>query len=179
MDMLLRMRGELQRFLRARRVSVEDGEDLLQELYLKISALDSGPIGEPRAYLYRMVNNLLIDRRRAEQRRSTRDLAWTEAQAGPMMGIDDSPSAERVLSARSELRRIDEVLSELPERTADVFRSFRIEGVPQRMIATRMGISLSAVEKHLQRAYRAILDSDDTESADPEPPRRLTSRGPR
>ena len=45
------------------------------------------------------------------------------------------------------------------------FVLFRVEGVPQRDIATQLGISLSAVEKDLQRAYRAIADLKESGDA--------------
>jgi RNA polymerase sigma-70 factor (ECF subfamily) len=48
------------------------------------------------------------------------------------------------------------VLRSLGERTDYIFRRHRVEGIPQRDIAAELGISLSAVEKHLQRAYRAV-----------------------
>jgi RNA polymerase sigma-70 factor (ECF subfamily) len=44
----------------------------------------------------------------------------------------------------------------LPERTRAIFRRFRLDGEPQRRIAEDIGISVSAVEKHLARAYEAI-----------------------
>jgi RNA polymerase sigma-70 factor (ECF subfamily) len=37
-----------------------------------------------------------------------------------------------------------------------VFRKFRIEGVGQRDIAQQLGVSLTTVEKDLQKAYRAM-----------------------
>jgi RNA polymerase sigma-70 factor (ECF subfamily) len=37
-----------------------------------------------------------------------------------------------------------------------IFRRFRIEGEQQRAIAAELGISISAVEKHLARAYKDI-----------------------
>jgi RNA polymerase sigma-70 factor (ECF subfamily) len=48
-------------------------------------------------------------------------------------------------------------LRALPERTAFIFRQYRVEGASQKAIADELGISLSAVEKHLQRAYKAVL----------------------
>jgi RNA polymerase sigma-70 factor (ECF subfamily) len=38
-----------------------------------------------------------------------------------------------------------------------VFRRFRIEGVGQRLIADELGVSLTTVEKDLQKAYRAMI----------------------
>ena len=46
----------------------------------------------------------------------------------------------------------------MPERTADILRRYRVEGQSQKVIAEQIGISLSAVEKHLQRAYRVLLE---------------------
>lgn len=51
----------------------------------------------------------------------------------------------------------------MPERMRTAYRLFRIDHVPQREIAGRLGVSLSAVEKLLQRAYRrlhALTDGD-------------------
>lgn len=40
----------------------------------------------------------------------------------------------------------------LPERTRDIFYMSRIEGLTHREIAERCGISVRAVEKHLQNS---------------------------
>ena len=49
------------------------------------------------------------------------------------------------------------VLSELGPRVEMIFRRFRIEGVGQKQIAEELGVSLTTVEKDLQKAYRAML----------------------
>ncbi|WP_340316425.1 RNA polymerase sigma factor [Rhizorhabdus argentea] len=169
-------RPALMRFLAARGAGA-DAEDLLQELWLKASAAQSGPIASPLAYLYRMADNLMLDRRREAQRRLRRDDAWSDAAGGAMPGISDQPSAERVLLARERLRLVDQMLEALGDRTAAIFRSHRIDGVAQRDIAATMGISLSAVEKHLQKAYRVLVQMREGESADLPPGRRHASEG--
>ena len=62
----------LLRFLRARGGG-EEAEDLLQEVWIKLSAMPGAPVADPLAYLYRMANNLMLDRRRAEHRRLRRE----------------------------------------------------------------------------------------------------------
>jgi len=47
---------------------------------------------------------------------------------------------------------------DLGERTDLIFRRFRLDGVSQQIIGEELGISRSAVEKHLQKAYRRLLD---------------------
>ncbi len=44
----------------------------------------------------------------------------------------------------------------MPERTRTIFRRFRIDGQQQSVIAAELGISVSAIEKHLARAYKEI-----------------------
>lgn len=160
---LIANRGPLLRFLRARGAG-EDAEDVMQELWLKVERLEAeGPIADPRAYLFRMADNLMHDRVRASMRRTHREKAWSETGYDPA-GWDETPSAERTLAARQRLRQVERALATLGERSQVIFRRFRIEGVTQSRIAQDEGISLSAVEKHLQRAYRvvaALADEDD------------------
>ena len=153
----LNNRAALLRFLRARGAA-EGAEDLLQEMWIKASAGASGPIADPLAYLYRVANNLMLDRRRAELRAQKRDQDWHDVAEGSELGLSDAPSGERVLIAREQLRAAEEALKALGERTDLVFRRYRIEGRSQRDIADELGISLSAVEKHLQKAYRALVE---------------------
>jgi RNA polymerase sigma factor (sigma-70 family) len=151
-------RYALHRFLMARRARAEEAEDILQELFLKIGKLTPGPIADPLAYLYRIADNLLLDLRRSQTRRNVREQAWMAARHGSSE-LDDQPSAEDRLIAQERLRLVQLALSRLPERTVIVLRRFRLDGVGQKRIAAELGISVSAVEKHLQRAYRALLDA--------------------
>jgi RNA polymerase sigma-70 factor (ECF subfamily) len=148
----LENRASLLRFLRARGAG-DSAEDLLQELWIRASATASGPIRDPLAYLYRSANNLVLDRRRTELRAARRNEDWTEA----LTGGSEEPSHERVLIAREELKEAEVCLAALGERTDDIFRKFRLAGMTQVEIARELGISLSAVEKHLQKAYRALI----------------------
>jgi RNA polymerase sigma-70 factor (ECF subfamily) len=156
---VLKYRAELLRFLTARRATPDEAEDVLQDLYLKVRTLHGAPVAEPRAYLYRMTANLLFDRRRTAARRTIREQHWTESQLGAEQEIDDRPSAEQALAAREELAIVSQAIGGLPERTLEILRRYRVDGDGQREIAAALGISLSAVEKHLQRAYRVVVEA--------------------
>jgi RNA polymerase sigma-70 factor (ECF subfamily) len=170
---LLANRPALLRFLLARRVPPEAAEDLLQDLFLKVESQPIGPVAEPRAYLYRMLDNLLLDSRRAAGRRAGREQAWMTAGRGGALDLDDRPSAERQLIDRERLDLVSAALAQLPERTLLIFSRFRIDGAPQKEIAAELGISVSAVEKHLQRAYRAVIEVQGRLDEDAPRPRRL------
>lgn len=175
-NLLLTARPALQRFLIARGASSGDVEDILQDLFLKTGQI-SGPIAEPKAYLYRMADNLLLDRRRSAARRIQRERNWANMQASSTPGMDETPSPEHALIARERVAAVKATLEALPVRTATAFRLYRLEDRSQQQVADEMGISLSAVEKHLQRAYRAVRECRARLDAENPDPRRRKDEG--
>lgn len=143
-------RAALLRFLRARGAG-DGADDLLQELWLRIVSAPTGPVFDPLNYLFRAANNLLLNRVRHHQRQSARDEAWSDTQFGP-----GGTEADASLVARAEIAEARRRLTECGSRVEEIFFLFRVEGMRQREIAERLGLSLSAVEKDIQRAYRAI-----------------------
>ena len=168
----LKNRAILLRFLRARGAGA-DAEDLLQELWVKLAGLQTqGPIADPMAYIHRMADNLMHDRYRSANRRRHREISWADSTGVTMPGVSDEPSAERVLVARETLARVENALGRLSERAQTIFRRFRLDGVGHKIIANEQGISVSAVEKHIQRAYRAIMAEMEDDVAGETPPGR-------
>ena len=157
-QLLVEMRDELKRFMLSRQCDPAEVDDLLQDLFVKLTTAKTGPVGNPRAYLYQMANNLLLDRRRGRQRQARRDDSWARSQFGQDLREDPAASPERVAIDRNALAQVEATLREMPERTVDILRRYRLQGQSQKVIAEELGISLSAVEKHLQRAYRALLE---------------------
>jgi RNA polymerase sigma-70 factor (ECF subfamily) len=160
----LRERPTLLRLLAARIGSVENAEDVLQELWLRLSTMKSVPIAQPGGYIFRMANNIATDRHRSQMASARRESEWLETYGH---SGEAAPSAQARMLASERLRQIDSAIAALPERTARIFRLYRYEDVPRRAIADMIGISVSAVEKHLQAAYRAIHRIDDRDEAEP------------
>lgn len=154
-SVFIELRHALLRFLASRGASPEEAEDVLQEVHLKLLDEATGPIAQPRAYLYKMVNNHFLVHRRTAGRRSRREEDWVEVN-GSGSEMDDQPSIETELVAREQIAILQRVFDDMPERTRTIFRRFRIDGDPQRTIAADLGITVSAVEKHLARAYKTI-----------------------
>lgn len=151
----LRERPALLRLLVARLGTVAEAEDALQDVWLKLDEDAGGPIASPTAYIFRMAYNVALDRRRSVLAQSVREAHWLAAQPGAA----EHPGAEEALLARQRLAQVEAALSRLPDRVARAFRMFRLEGLPQKQIAEEMGLSLSGLEKLLQRAYREIHDA--------------------
>src|SRR5690606_14273159 len=84
-------RDRLLAFLRAHGAG-EAAEDLLQELWVKVSTAPAGPIARPLSYLYRAANNLMLDHYRSRQQAVRRDQHWSEA-ATTLPGRSDEPSS--------------------------------------------------------------------------------------
>lgn len=152
----LENRPALLRFLRARGAG-DDAEDLLQDMWMKLEAKDLGPVADPLPYLYRMANNLVLDRYRSATRRERREQDWSESGGGVMADPSEDVAIDERLILAERLEQARTVLRALGPRVELVFRRFRIEGVGQRLIAEELGVSLTTVEKDLQKAYRAMI----------------------
>ncbi len=148
-------RPVLLRYLLARGAA-DEAEDIIQELWLKLPAVVDESVLDPLGYLYRMAHNLMLDRRRTALRRERRERVYF-ADVEPIDSDGATHEApERVLIARERLGRIDRALAALGPKTDRIFRQHRVEGIAQRVIAEELGITVSAVEKHLQKAYRTV-----------------------
>lgn len=148
---VLNERPRLLRFLAARGAG-DEAEDVLHELWQRVANAPARPIADPLNYLLRAAENLMRDRRRSDVSRAQRQFAWHDAANAD----HDEPLGERVLIARERLREVETTLASLGPRVEKVFRRYRLDGVGQAVIARELGISLSSVEKDLQKAYQAI-----------------------
>lgn len=164
------MRGELLRFLTARLGDEGEAEEAVQELYLRLhggaeARPGAGPVGNPRAYLYRAAQNVALDRVRERRRRLVRDGAWADLSHDRGAGgepIDGAANAEAALVENERVAALAQAIEALPAGARRVFTLHKLEGVPHAAIAEQLGISRSGVEKHLALAMahlrRAVAD---------------------
>jgi RNA polymerase sigma factor (sigma-70 family) len=104
-------------------------------------------VRNPVAYLYRMVLNVAADRQRGEQRR----LAGAEIDALFRDALEELDPA-RIAEARSELQALASALEELPPRRRAVFVASRLDGLPHKVIAARLGVTVRVVDRDLKAA---------------------------
>ena len=155
----LERRADLVRFFTLRLRSPAAAEDLVQDIYVRVAGLDdTADIQNPVGYLYRLGSNLMLDRLRGERRGAFRDGAWLEARRD-LMGsqeVSPEPSAETVVADRQRLARLVQALTELTPQTQRVFRMHKFEGMSHPQVAEALGISRSAVEKHVMAALKHL-----------------------
>jgi RNA polymerase sigma factor (sigma-70 family) len=148
----LQRRADLVRFFAVRLRSTAAAEDLVQEIYLRLTSREGEvEVQNPAAYLYRLGSNLMLDKLRGERRAAARDQAWREVNRSALgpEDIDEAPDAVASLEARQRLQRVVEAVQELGAQTQRVFQLHKLQGLSHTETAEQLGISRSAVEKHM------------------------------
>lgn len=156
--MLIANRPAILRFFVSRTRSTTEAEEVVQEIYLRLSRATEGPVADPLAYIYRIGLNIVIDRARVQNRRAKRDEAWSEAAVSRIgqIAVDESPSPLEVLERRERVRKVADAIAALPPAAGRAFRLHKIEGLSHADVAARLGISRSGVEKHIAVAFRHL-----------------------
>jgi RNA polymerase sigma factor (sigma-70 family) len=141
----------LKNYLRASFPSVRDVEDIAQESYLKIWKAKAVPIRSTKAFLFRVARHLAIDtvRRQRSPVGSAEDLA-------PLAVLSPEPDAAQALVAKELLERLGDAIIALPSHYRAVIILHKIQGLPQKEVASQLGISAKSVEKYVQRGMAKI-----------------------
>lgn len=143
----------LRRWLRRRGLDHEIEDDVVQESYLLLLQTDRvDHVRHPRNYFCQTARSVIL--RNARRAAIVRMEGMCDAQVAQI--AHDAPLQDEVLASRQELRLLLRTVKELPERTRDVFRLRRLDGLSLMDTAEKLGISQSAVEKHLRSATRRL-----------------------
>ena len=150
------LRAALINYFRTRTTNRHEVEDLVQEVFARLAARrEEEPVEHLDRYLFQTAFSVLADRiRRQKVRQSEHHVEFDAERHSP---IDIDPY--RTLSSREDLQAARRALLELPERTRTVFVLHRLEGFKYREIANQLGISASAVQKHMARAALHLLEN--------------------
>ena len=151
-------RAPLLRYTLSLGLSVHDGEEITQEVFLALFRhLQLGKCQRNlRGWVFRVAHNLSLKRRHRMQqlqRQTPFDRQAAERQ------LDSSPNPEeQVLSAQRQ-RRLLAVLEALPEQDRACLR-LRAEGLRYREIARVLDISLGTVSVSLTRSLGRLMCAD-------------------
>jgi len=150
----------LRKLLRRRGATHEDAEDLVQEAMVRLFEYTraGGEVRNAKAFLTRTAMNLAVDL----HRRSHSDRY--EPEPIELLDIlDINPTPDEVLAAEQRLFRMKASLDRVSRRTREVFFMHRLLGLNHAEISERLGISKSAVEKHVASAVMILAVERDRE----------------
>ena len=127
----------------------EDACDLTQEVFARfIRSRHAAGCESPKAMLYEIARNLIIDRsRRRASHRAERHQPYDDEQ---IEGIGADPSC--VIDSGRRLEAAEAIILSLPSKCREVFVLSRFEGLSYADIAVRMNISVAMVQKHISKA---------------------------
>ncbi len=133
----------------------DDIHDLRQEVYVRVyEAAGKALPASPKSFLFASTRNLITDRLRRGRVVSIETMGDLE----PLHVLVDEVSPERRFDGRQALRRLSEAFDRLPDRCRQVLWLRRVEEVPQKVVASQLGISEKTVEKHVANGIRLIAD---------------------
>jgi len=150
------LQGQLRRLkklLRRGGATPDDAEDLVQEAMLRLHAYAraGGEVRDPEAFVKRTAFNLAVD-----VHRSSRSDRYELASVEDLELIDMSPAPDAVFEAEQRLVRMKAALDRVSPRTRDIFFMHRLQGFSHAEIASKLGVSKSAVEKHIAAAVTIL-----------------------
>jgi RNA polymerase sigma factor (sigma-70 family) len=149
-------RGPLVAYFLKRVKSRSEAEDLTQEVFMRLLNHPDKNHGETiEGYVFTIAANLLRDRAKSLAmtcRRRMRSLDLLDENDAFSANLVEDRNPERVLVGRQTIEDVLDALSELGERTRDIFVLARLENVQHREIAALYGVSVSAVEKMMMKA---------------------------
>ena len=143
----------LTRFLSRRWRDPDELADLRQETYARVfDAAQREKPKMPRAFLFTTARHLITDLIRRGQ-----IVSFVTSGANEHPVLVDEISPERKITASRELELLNLALYRLSAKCREVVWMRRVQDLPQREVAERLGVSEKMVEKHLQLATRRLV----------------------
>lgn len=141
----------LRSYLRRAFPIVTDLDNVVQETFVRVlQARRAGELEHVRGYLFATARNQALALVRRRKIVSIDTVAELEA----LDVSDDAPGVREKVGLRLELELLTQAIQALPERCREVLELRKIEGLSQREIAARMGISEHTVEAQVANGMR-------------------------
>jgi RNA polymerase sigma-70 factor (ECF subfamily) len=150
---ILAHEAALVRFLSRKLRNAADVQDVRHDIYVRIlEAAERELPANPKAFLFSVARHLLIDRARRERIVAIDLLEDLDS----LNVLIEEKTPERREAGRQQLQKLSLLIQRLPVRCREVVWMRRVEDVPQKVIAQRLGITEGTVEKHLVRGIRMM-----------------------
>jgi len=151
------MRPALIKYFQRKTGNPAEAEDLTQDVLLRaLTHSNWHSESQAKGYIFRTAVNRWRDSLRRRRTRGAA-IAWDEASAQQLhqtTGSENLP--ERVLIAREELNQVVRALQGMNVRTRTVLMLIKLEQMRVATVAEMLGISVSAVGKHLAKGIAQL-----------------------
>jgi RNA polymerase sigma factor (sigma-70 family) len=128
-------------------------QDILHDAFVRFAFIrDRHKIDQPHAYLRTVVRNVLTDKYREMSRFVPIATEGHDQDDIPLTEDQITPSPEKLADIQQRLQALQNIIDCLPPRCREVFWLYRIDGLAQTEVASRLNISLNMVERHIMRA---------------------------
>lgn len=150
-----RYAGILQRYFARRGARSDVAEDLVQDVFVRLAGRSATThIENVEAYLMQTASSVWKDHgRRMRSRSEGAHVEFEDRRHGA-----EELSPDRVYEGRETVGQVLDALNALSSRARQVFFLRRFEGMSQKEVARRLGISVSLVEKEMMKAIAHIAD---------------------
>jgi RNA polymerase sigma-70 factor (ECF subfamily) len=125
---------------------------MVQDVAVRMQQRPETAIGNVEGYLFQVARSVLTDHARRGSARCAGRHVPIEEYHHPV----ELRSPARVAEGREELALVMAAIRGLPGRARQAFVLHRFEEMSYQAIAREMGISVSAVEKHIMKAIRIL-----------------------
>lgn len=136
--------AQLKAHLRGSFPSVRDVDDVVQDSYLRIwKARASQPIQSAKSLLFTIARRLALN----VIRKNSRSPVFAVTDLDRLCVLDNAPDAARAAETAQEIELLVAAIDSLPARCREIFILRRLQSVPQKEIAARLGLSEETVQR--------------------------------
>ncbi len=152
-DYYKRHRDEILNFVASRTGSVDDAEDIVQDVFVRLLAMPAmiSPVTLP-SLVYTTARHLVLDRWRHRQRVE----AYEHRLGGQGAGAPRQESAESVYSVGEIISLLEHGVARLSPRQQTIYRMSFYEGKGVRDISLQLGMNAKTVENRLGMARKEV-----------------------
>lgn len=147
--------SELVHYLQGKwRKEPDDASDIAHQAFERfMTVAEPQGIQQPRAYLYQLARNLVVDGLRREKVRV--EHAQREE---PLQEVAATDSALQSVLGDEQLQSLQQIIEKLPAKRRRAFVLNRVYQMSYQEIAEEMGISPDGVKKHVLRALETCQE---------------------
>ena len=124
-------------------------DDIIQDSFLRVLNTNrSEKIKSPKSFLFTTARNLALDHLRSHK--ISRKVPMVDSEVSNV--LEPSAAGSDALVRKQELEILKHAIQSLPERCREIFVMHKMDGMPPREIAEKLGLSTQTVSNQLYKA---------------------------